>query len=591
MEKLESGRPDAANATWKRISTDVLNLGYSKSVWIRISVENHDRQTFHQVLEVEAPWLDQIDFFLNDFSDPKKAGLLRPRDYTAVRRHRNPAFEFKLAPGQKTFIYVRAETSGLLTLPVQIWTAEGFADKMQAEYALHGTYFGTIAAMLIYNLAVLVFLRDKSYLYYCIHLFAIFVFYLTIGGFAAQYLPFTIPFIKPAMLASSLLSLGAVCAFNRQFLESWKFSKSLDAVVRALAWICALSIVITILLPYSIGVRIPNLLSPIVGVVLIANAVLAFTRGVDQSRYFLIAWLAVALGVVVEFATKFGLIEVTAPGRFGVQLGTLLEAVLFSIALGRRIRSLSVERASSQERLGKIEREMDLARSIQKRILPQTIPDLVGASIHVKYLPLGAVGGDFYDFIKMDNSRFGVFVADVTGHGVSAAMDSSTVKMAFLNQAETSTRPDVLLANMNTFLRDILDFRFVSASYAYFDLHRMNLTFATAGHPPILLVRSSKCIMLETEGSLLGMVSGATYQTVDLEVKDGDRLIFYTDGLYERPGGAGELEHLCKEVEKLADLDLALFCDRLPKSMGQDLPLDDITLLVVDLQHRQTSPS
>ncbi|MBL8020807.1 MAG: SpoIIE family protein phosphatase [Leptospirales bacterium] len=591
IEKLESGTPESPTASWRMLTTEVPNLGYSRSVWIRMPVENTQNQKSNQVLEVEAPWLDQVDFFLHDLSDPRRAGLLRPRDPTVVRHHRNPTFEFSLEPGQKTFLYIRAETSGLLTLPVQLWTTERFADKVQGEYALHGIYFGTIGAMLIYNLAVLVFLRDKSYLYYCIHLLAILIFYLALGGFLAQYVPMSIPFIKPAMLASSLLSLFAVCIFNRNFLESWRFSKWLDRIVRGLGWICALSILVSVLLPYGIGVRIPNLLSALVGIALIANAIMAFLRGVDQSKYFLIAWLALAVGVVFEFATKFGFIEVTPAGRFGVQLGTLLEAILFSIALGRRIRSLSIERASSQERLGKIEREMDLARSIQKRILPQSTPEIAGANIGVKYLPLGAVGGDFYDFIKLDADRFGVFVADVTGHGVSAAMDSSTVKMAFLNEAEAASRPEELLANMNRFLRDFLDFRFVSAAYAYINLKTMEMVFAAAGHPPILLVRDKKCTMLESEGSLLGMVSGAVFQNKRIELRPGDRLIFYTDGLYERPDGQTELNQLCKVAESIAHMDLLAFCNRLPELMARGVALDDITLVVLDLKDRQNSPS
>ncbi|MBI3394202.1 MAG: serine/threonine-protein phosphatase [Spirochaetia bacterium] len=188
---------------------------------------------------------------------------------------------------------------------------------------------------------------------------------------------------------------------------------------------------------------------------------------------------------------------------------------------------------------------------------------------------------------SFDSRRFGVLVADVTGHGVGAALDSSTVKIAFRNEAPVMTAPSALLHGMNRFLAGTLDYRFVSAVYAFLDLDAMTITYASAGHPPILLLRGSELLSLDNEGVLLGFATDSEYAQLSTELLPGDRLLWYTDGLCDQidpedlPAVALHHAALKLRAEPLAD-----FVPRLAKSMKRPKPYvqDDITLLAVGIQ-------
>ncbi len=160
-----------------------------------------------------------------------------------------------------------------------------------------------------------------------------------------------------------------------------------------------------------------------------------------SSRFFVVAWVVLFIGVIFDSLTKAGVLPSTTFGRYGVQIGTAFEVMLFSLALGRRIKKLSDENNKTQSQLSVIKKDLEIAKRIQLRILPATLPSDKHLSMEVTYLPLYEVGGDFYDFLEFTENDFGMVIADVTGHGVSAALDSSTVKIAFRNAREFRSSP------------------------------------------------------------------------------------------------------------------------------------------------------
>jgi serine phosphatase RsbU (regulator of sigma subunit) len=179
-----------------------------------------------------------------------------------------------------------------------------------------------------------------------------------------------------------------------------------------------------------------------------------------------------------------------------------------------------------------------------------------------------------------------VMVADVTGHGVSAAMDSSTVKIAFRNEKQWMNSPEKLLENMNQFLTETLDQRFVSAVYAFLDLQTMEMQYATAGHPPIFLIRENNINILDSEGFLLGFIRNCEYTLFTHKLKKGDKLLFYTDGLNDDIS----IDFTPAEVLKETMQGLAYTsAERYTKDLISELnkkrvrTSDDITLLLIDL--------
>lgn len=193
-----------------------------------------------------------------------------------------------------------------------------------------------------------------------------------------------------------------------------------------------------------------------------------------------------------------------------------------------------------QQRLVSIERELEIARSIQKSILPESVPAVQGLDIAVRYEPMTAVAGDFYDFVRFDDGRLGVLVADVSGHGVPAALIASMLKMSFASHAGEAADPAQLLTKLNAAMCGKFSAHFVTAVYAVVDAERGTLTYSGAAHPPILLSRNGSTQELAENGLMLGAFSFAQYANASVSLTKGDRLLLYTDGLVEAANARDE---------------------------------------------------
>jgi len=148
---------------------------------------------------------------------------------------------------------------------------------------------------------------------------------------------------------------------------------------------------------------------------------------------------------------------------------------------------------------------------------------------------MSEVAGDFYDFLIVDERRVGILIADVSGHGVPAALVASMVKVAIASQAANANDPAQVMAGLNTILNGNLHGQFVTAAYVFFDLESMTGHYCAAGHPPLLRYSApTKQAELITEnGLVLGVFPSAEYSSRSFQVLPGDRFLLYTDGVLE----------------------------------------------------------
>jgi phosphoserine phosphatase RsbU/P len=250
---------------------------------------------------------------------------------------------------------------------------------------------------------------------------------------------------------------------------------------------------------------------------------------------------------------------------------------------------------ANEERLLAINKELEIARRIQSSTLPQSVPTLAGLEIAARYVPMSAVAGDFYDFLGVDEKRVGILVADVTGHGVPAALIASMLKVAFAGQAAHADDPARVLTGLNRSLCGKFEEHFVTAAYLFVDLERSRLRYSAAGHPPLMLAsRAGKVREIEENGLMLGMFPEAAYSTVEIGLSLGDRCLLYTDGLFEAKNAAREEfgKARCKEfLRTQLDIPASHFADALLDNVAgfsghnsEGAQEDDITLLVLDFQ-------
>ncbi len=197
--------------------------------------------------------------------------------------------------------------------------------------------------------------------------------------------------------------------------------------------------------------------------------------------------------------------------------------------------------AGSQSALAALHNELKLATEMQRSLLPSKLPEVAGLQIAVQYRSMQSVGGDFYDFSPSE-TRLGVLIADVSGHGVPAAMLTSVVKTAFSMQKAHHTDPAQLMKDMNRTLLGNTGNEFVTACYVLLDTENRNLIIANAGHPALLLwrKREARLEILRPRGRLLGVFDSPEFEVADAGLEPGDRIVMYTDGLYEAPNREDE---------------------------------------------------
>jgi sigma-B regulation protein RsbU (phosphoserine phosphatase) len=260
-------------------------------------------------------------------------------------------------------------------------------------------------------------------------------------------------------------------------------------------------------------------------------------------------WRVLVAGIVVfllfvinEHAVGKGLV----PWRFSAEpLGFLVQLVALAY--------IAVTRFFSQDRrLAAIDQEMRSAREIQNSILPRELPTVEGVRPAARYLPVAAVAGDFYDVVALDSGALAVLIADVSGHGVPAALIASMVKVAFTSTLHDTQDPGAVLARMNTTLCGMFARSFVTAACVIVRPAERSLRYALAGHPPSLLVQrdTGAVISLDQRGIVLGFTPDATYATASVPLPGNARLVLYTDGVTETPGAGDDLF----DIERLTSL-------------------------------------
>ncbi|HZR58146.1 MAG TPA: PP2C family protein-serine/threonine phosphatase [Terriglobales bacterium] len=212
---------------------------------------------------------------------------------------------------------------------------------------------------------------------------------------------------------------------------------------------------------------------------------------------------------------------------------TNVELYGFAVFLGC-LGYVAARRALEREQqLSEIEKELDVAKRIQLSILPQKFPPSANFRVSARYVPMRSVAGDFYDFLITNDKQAGLLIADVSGHGVPAALIASMVKLAASSQRAAVSHPSELLTAMNTTLCGNTQSQYVTAAYVHLDAERSELRYAAAAHPPMLLLRTGQVTQIEENGLMLALFPTAAYTSTIHALEPGDRLVLYTDGILE----------------------------------------------------------
>jgi len=370
---------------------------------------------------------------------------------------------------------------------------------------------------------------------------------------------------------------------------------------------------------------------PILAIFFIITSVKILFKGYRPARFYLFAWVFLVSGTSLNALKNIGLLDSNFLTNNFMIIGIALETILLSLALADRInimkqekelaqeevitiqrsysesleqtvnertRELEIERTRLHRRNRIMEHEIALARKIQESLIPDGNP---AAYISSLYKPMEEVGGDFYDFIRLDGSdKIGVFLSDVSGHGVHAAFITSMIKTILLQAGDRIYDPAGLLLYMNEVLQGQTAGNFVTAFYGIFNPDDSSLYYSNAGHNQPYIITPDRVSQLQGGKNTAiamfpnNMLAKANKKFLNFheQVPSGSKLLLYTDGLVEtRPVGEDiffEYANMEEVFRAHAGVHCSGFLDILMQELTSfrksDSFEDDICLICMDVE-------
>lgn len=248
--------------------------------------------------------------------------------------------------------------------------------------------------------------------------------------------------------------------------------------------------------------------------------------------------------------------------------------------------------------MSRLDEELRLAARLQQDFLPKTLPQVGRLHFQTLFRPAGYVSGDFYDVMRLDEKHVGFYIADAVGHGVPAALLTMFIKHALATKQITKNGYRLLSAgetmsrlNETLIEQELSAATFATALYGTVNVETLQLTFARGGHPhPILLHADGAVEPLESDGGLLGVFPGETFDERIVQLAPGDRVILFTDGIevcFSDDIKANE-QRWRAELEARRDMPadqlLSEFADLVDEERGSLSPKDDLTIVIMEVR-------
>ncbi|HUB27022.1 MAG TPA: SpoIIE family protein phosphatase [Tepidisphaeraceae bacterium] len=241
-----------------------------------------------------------------------------------------------------------------------------------------------------------------------------------------------------------------------------------------------------------------------------------------------------------------------------------------------------------------LERQVQMAAEVQQRMIPQTPPNVPGLDLAAVYVPCYGLGGDFLDFIVLPYDNLGLAIADVSGKGIPASLTMASVRAALRAQVDNVYYLYEVVRRINAMVwRDAKVGEFVTLFYGVLDAGNRRLTYCNAGHPPGLLLRDGKITELGGDNMVLGINPEETYKQNMIDLRSGDLLLLYTDGLTDamnfekRTYGRQRLIEAFKEAGRdgaSAETVAQHILWDMRRYAGLSRPTDDVTMIVTRMK-------
>lgn len=595
------------------------SLGYSAGVhWMRLDFPGGLAEGY--LLEVSHPQIDLIQLYVprQESLLVRRGGDLYPFDF---RRPSYRTFLFRLPVVKPAdSVLLRFESSGSLSLGVRLLPADTLPAIVSREVYVLGLYYGIAVVMIVLYLFVFLTVRERSSLFYALHVLAHALFQLSVNGLAYEFLwptyprwaNITVPFFGG-------MSLYFAVWFVRDFLELWVHLPSVNAAFRRLGHACLLVPLLLMFSEYRYGASLVSFLAMLFAPGVVAASLLLWRQGYRPARFFLLGWSLFLFGIILYSLMVLGLLPATLFFENAMQIGSALQMLVLALAITSRIGALRKEKQSAvvrafsaerkqrllQERMSErlkrrveartrdlrqlnqtlleraeeVRKELELAARIQRGILPAELMELPGLRVASFCRYVSDVGGDYLDVFRFRanplgwGGRVGILSADVSGHGIPAALVTTMAKICFLDAVRAHRSPKRVLAEVNRSLVGTLTpGSYLTAFYLTID-EQYNVRYSAAGHQDPLVFRRKRAGIDRWSGR--GFVIGAlgdlpdAYDELSDRLEPGDRVLLFTDGLTEALDPQGQEygeDRLARSFLESVDLSLDQAAQRLVAS-------------------------
>jgi serine phosphatase RsbU (regulator of sigma subunit) len=512
----------------------------------------------------------------------KKSGAIFPINIRDLK-HRTPLFRLDPGNGSARTYYLKIRSNTSRNIPLTIWDRDSFYAFDHEESLVSGMFFGLVLIMIVYNLFFFIFLNDVTYLYFVLSVSAYFLYLLGLKGFDYEYLfpnnPYPFRQISPVVGAFAMFW---TVKFEQSFLKTKTTVPVFHIILNVLLVIEAALFCGAILIRHNIFGVVGNIITIGWIAAIISAAVAAWIKKSKDAPFVLFAHSTTFLGVMLYSLRSLGVLPSNLVTLYSHQIGFSISVVLLSIGISSNIIRIRIEKEKAQsealEYLKKvnemqdkfvdyletrveerthalndaydslkhkdsaISRDIHLAKRIQSSLLPKDHEGFAAEDCVVRYLPMIEVGGDLYDIFEMDSGIVRVFLADATGHGVQAALLTMLIKSQYESVKQFYAHPHEIFYHMNESIisnYSHLDF-FFTGILLDIDFKKSLIRYVSAGHPAQILAGKKGIVEIPPSGKLIGIVPNVKFQTMEIAFTKGDRLLRFTDGLFDEFNSNGE---------------------------------------------------
>ncbi len=590
-------RADDHDLAWFQSSRTNPNFGFTDAAyWLRLEVHNPTDAPLGVIVAFQYPLLDEVDLFVVDGDEVRTLNIGDQKPFSS---REIPYTELSTVldtdPGQTHWLYARVATASSMQIGLIASSVPGFVERTTRTQLFHGIYYGIMLVMALYNLFLYLAVRSRAYLIYVVFVVVFTGTQLALDGVATRYL-----FPEWPSLANMFTPLVVGVAqippvlFAQSFLDTRQLTPRLHRVLNGYMVFISIGIPLSLFAPYSVSIRFVALGAVLTSLVCLVTGLVALRIGYRPARFFVLAWSALIVGTVLYVLMTVGVLPANELTTNIQRVGSAIEVSLLSFALGDRIKIIEREREAARARALALDHDLLLTGAVQQLFLPKRDRfSAAGVDLVGFYRPADRSGGDWWWYEDAEDGGLRVLVGDIAGHGVAAAMLTGAVAASYQNIAKAQADrplPDNLREVAASF-RHISEGAHNMSLVAFeIDARRRMLKVWSAGAPPVLVLRDDGSVVpLLSTGTLMGDDEVELGES-SLELRPGDRIFAFSDGLPEmlRPNGrqvgyAGISRILRQTHEDDAARAKERIETRLDDLRGSEPQRDDFCFVIVDI--------